>query len=94
MAGHAASLSATPGRFHAHKRREPVGVVAAITPWNFPIVLSMRKIAPALAAGCTIILKPAAAPPFRPAPGGNCTGGGPAGARPRKPTLPETAPSA
>jgi aldehyde dehydrogenase (NAD+) len=40
-------------------RREPVGVVGAITPWNYPQVLAMFKIAPALAAGCTIVLKPA-----------------------------------
>ncbi|MDE8649353.1 aldehyde dehydrogenase [Rhodococcus qingshengii] len=40
-------------------RREPVGVVAAITPWNYPQVLAMTKIAPALAAGCTVVLKPA-----------------------------------
>lgn len=39
-------------------RRDPVGVVAAIAPWNFPAVLSMFKIAPALAAGCTVVLKP------------------------------------
>jgi acyl-CoA reductase-like NAD-dependent aldehyde dehydrogenase len=39
-------------------RREPAGVVAAIAPWNFPAVLSMFKIAPALAAGCTVVLKP------------------------------------
>jgi uncharacterized protein len=39
-------------------RREPLGVVAAITPWNYPQVLAMFKIAPALAAGCTIVLKP------------------------------------
>jgi aldehyde dehydrogenase (NAD+) len=39
-------------------RREPVGVVAAITPWNFPQALAFFKIAPALAAGCTVILKP------------------------------------
>ncbi|MEV5910579.1 aldehyde dehydrogenase [Streptomyces chartreusis] len=39
-------------------RREPVGVVGAITPWNYPQVLGMFKIAPALAAGCTIVLKP------------------------------------
>jgi betaine-aldehyde dehydrogenase len=38
-------------------RREPVGVVGAITPWNYPQVLAMMKIAPALAAGCTIVLK-------------------------------------
>jgi acyl-CoA reductase-like NAD-dependent aldehyde dehydrogenase len=39
-------------------RREPVGVVGAITPCNYPQVLAMFKIAPALAAGCTIVLKP------------------------------------
>lgn len=39
-------------------RREPVGVVGAIVPWNYPQVLAMFKIAPALAAGCTIVLKP------------------------------------
>lgn len=40
-------------------RREPVGVVAAITPWNYPQSLAAMKIAPALAAGCTVVLKPA-----------------------------------
>lgn len=40
-------------------RREPVGVVAAIVPWNYPQVLTMFKLAPALAAGCTVVLKPA-----------------------------------
>lgn len=40
-------------------RREPVGPVAAFTPWNFPIMLAARKLAPALAAGCSIVLKPA-----------------------------------
>lgn len=39
-------------------RREPVGVVAAITPWNYPQPLAAMKIAPALAAGCTVVLKP------------------------------------
>lgn len=39
--------------------REPVGVVAAITPWNFPSAMITRKVAPALAAGCTVVLKPA-----------------------------------
>jgi succinate-semialdehyde dehydrogenase/glutarate-semialdehyde dehydrogenase len=42
----------------------PVGVVAAISPWNFPLVLAVRKIAPALAAGCPVILKPASATPL------------------------------
>lgn len=39
-------------------RREPIGVIGAIVPWNFPIILSMMKIGPALAAGCTMVLKP------------------------------------
>lgn len=46
-------------RVHAHTRKEPVGVVAAITPWNSPLILSVMKIAPALATGCSVVLKPA-----------------------------------
>lgn len=44
--------------------RQPVGVVAAITPWNYPMSMLTRKIAPALAAGCTIVLKPAEQTPL------------------------------
>jgi succinate-semialdehyde dehydrogenase/glutarate-semialdehyde dehydrogenase len=44
--------------------RQPVGVVAAITPWNYPISMITRKLAPALAAGCTAVLKPAEQTPF------------------------------
>ena len=44
--------------------REPVGVCAAITPWNFPNAMITRKIAPALAAGCTVIVKPAEQTPL------------------------------
>ncbi|HUX09937.1 MAG TPA: NAD-dependent succinate-semialdehyde dehydrogenase [Terriglobia bacterium] len=44
--------------------KTPVGVVAAISPWNFPLVLALRKVAPALAAGCPVILKPASATPL------------------------------
>lgn len=44
--------------------KEPVGVVGAITPWNFPSSMLARKIAPALAAGCTIVCKPAEATPY------------------------------
>lgn len=47
------------GAFHAYTRREPVGVAALITPWNFPLTMIANKAAPALAAGCTIVLKPA-----------------------------------
>jgi succinate-semialdehyde dehydrogenase/glutarate-semialdehyde dehydrogenase len=39
--------------------KQPVGVVAAITPWNFPVAMITRKVAPALAAGCTVVIKPA-----------------------------------
>ncbi|ARS52385.1 NAD-dependent succinate-semialdehyde dehydrogenase [Kushneria konosiri] len=44
--------------------REPIGVVAAITPWNFPLAMITRKCAPALAAGCTVVIKPAEATPL------------------------------
>jgi len=44
--------------------KEPIGVVAAITPWNFPAAMITRKAGPALAAGCTVVLKPASATPF------------------------------
>ena len=44
--------------------REPIGVCAAITPWNFPIAMITRKAGPALAAGCPMVLKPAEATPF------------------------------
>lgn len=44
--------------------KTPVGVVGAIAPWNFPLVLAVRKVAPAVAAGCTVVLKPASATPI------------------------------
>jgi len=44
--------------------KQPIGVVAAITPWNFPATMVTRKIAPALAAGCPVVLKPASATPL------------------------------
>jgi succinate-semialdehyde dehydrogenase / glutarate-semialdehyde dehydrogenase len=44
--------------------RQPIGVVAAITPWNFPAAMITRKIAPALAAGCTVVVKPAPETPL------------------------------
>jgi len=50
--------AALPGR-RLFALKEPVGVVAAITPWNFPAAMIARKIAPALAAGCTVVCKPA-----------------------------------
>lgn len=44
--------------------KEPIGVCAAITPWNFPIAMITRKVAPALAAGCVVVVKPAGLTPF------------------------------
>ncbi|WP_028304299.1 NAD-dependent succinate-semialdehyde dehydrogenase [Oceanospirillum maris] len=44
--------------------KQPIGVVAAITPWNFPVAMITRKAAPALAAGCTIVIKPSEETPF------------------------------
>lgn len=44
--------------------KQPIGVVGAITPWNFPNAMITRKVAPALAAGCTVVLKPAEETPF------------------------------
>src|SRR5690606_19645925 len=44
--------------------RQGVGVVAAITPWNFPLAMITRKVAPALAAGCTVVLRPASQTPL------------------------------
>ncbi|KOS62158.1 NAD-dependent succinate-semialdehyde dehydrogenase [Lysinibacillus agricola] len=53
------TIPASAADKHLMVIREPVGVCAAITPWNFPLSMITRKIAPALAAGCTIVLKPA-----------------------------------
>lgn len=50
--------------FHAYSLREPVGVVAAIVPWNVPLIMATAKLAPAIAAGCTIVIKPAEETPL------------------------------
>lgn len=52
------------GPFLCHTRHEPVGVVGQIIPWNFPAVMQSWKLAPALAAGCTVVLKPAEQTPL------------------------------
>ena len=54
------SIPIPPGtRYNAYTRREPAGVVVGIVPWNFPLMIAIWKIVPALAAGCTIVIKPA-----------------------------------
>lgn len=54
----------SPGEYQAFTVREPIGVVAQIIPWNFPLIMAVMKLAPALAAGCTIVLKPAEETPL------------------------------
>lgn len=53
-----------PGDWHAYTLREPIGVVGLIVPWNVPLAMAVSKIAPALAAGCTVVLKPAELTPL------------------------------
>lgn len=60
--GHAAGEYAKG--FTSMYRREPVGVVGQIAPWNYPLMMAIWKIGPALAAGCTVVLKPAPATPL------------------------------
>ena len=55
---------ASPGRFLAFTLKEPVGVVAQIIPWNFPLIMAAMKLGPALACGCTVVLKPAEQTPL------------------------------
>ena len=59
------SVPYTPGaKYHAYTLREPVGVVGQIIPWNFPLLMAAWKLAPALACGCTVVLKPAEQTPL------------------------------
>jgi hypothetical protein len=59
------SVPYMPGtEFHAYTRREPVGVVGAITPWNYPLHQIAAKVAYAIAAGCTVVLKPSEVAPL------------------------------
>ncbi|SQC93547.1 Phenylacetaldehyde dehydrogenase [Cedecea neteri] len=51
-------------RYQAWTRKEPVGVVAGIVPWNFPLLIGMWKVMPALAAGCSIVVKPSETTPL------------------------------
>ncbi|GAA2201134.1 aldehyde dehydrogenase family protein [Sinomonas flava] len=53
-----------PGTWHAYTLRQPIGVAGLIVPWNVPLTLALSKVAPALAAGCTVVLKPAELTPL------------------------------
>ena len=56
---HGETIPSDRSNFFIYTVREPVGVVGAITPWNSPVLLMTWKLAPALAAGCTFVVKPA-----------------------------------
>src|ERR1700723_2872772 len=63
--GNTIPFSGAPqGKFFAYTSREPIGVVGQIIPWNFPLLMAAWKLAPALAAGCTVVLKPAEQTPL------------------------------
>jgi len=64
ITGETIDVSIAGGRFTASTRREAVGVVGAIAPWNFPMLIGLWKIMPALAAGCTVVLKPSELTPL------------------------------
>lgn len=68
MAGFATKIGGSVREFDSdflsYVRREPIGVVAAVIPWNFPLLMAAWKLAPALAAGCTVVLKPAEQTPL------------------------------
>lgn len=58
------TVALTDERFSSVARKEPVGVCGAIVPWNFPMLMAAWKVAPALAAGCTVVLKPSEVTPL------------------------------
>ena len=62
--GNTIPISPKGGRYFAYTLREPVGVVGQIIPWNFPLLMAAWKLGPALAAGCTVVLKPAEQTPL------------------------------
>lgn len=62
--GNTIPISAHGAKFLAYTLREPIGVVGQIVPWNFPLIMATLKLAPALASGCTVVLKPAEQTPL------------------------------
>lgn len=64
IGGQVNAFSGDGRQYHSYSVREPVGVVGQIVPWNYPLAMAAWKIAPALAAGCTIVLKPSEVTPL------------------------------
>jgi aldehyde dehydrogenase (NAD+) len=64
IVGHGGDVNNMPGQFMNYTQKEPVGVCAQITPWNYPLMMAAWKVAPAIAVGCSIVLKPASVTPL------------------------------
>ncbi len=64
IVGHRGSVNNMPGQFHNYTEKEPIGVCAQIIPWNYPLMMAAWKIAPAIAVGCSVIVKPATLTPL------------------------------
>ncbi|MGE7949000.1 aldehyde dehydrogenase family protein [Lysinibacillus sp. NPDC093688] len=64
IVGHRGAVNNMPGQFHNYTEKEPVGVCAQIIPWNYPLMMAAWKIAPAIAVGCSVIVKPASLTPI------------------------------
>ncbi|MFG6119759.1 aldehyde dehydrogenase family protein [Thalassobacillus sp. B23F22_16] len=64
IVGHRGTVNNMPGAFHNYTEKEPVGVCAQIIPWNYPMMMAAWKVAPAIAAGCSVVVKPASLTPL------------------------------
>lgn len=64
IVGHRGSVNNVPGQFQNFTEKEPVGVCAQIIPWNYPLMMAAWKIAPAIAVGCSVVVKPATLTPL------------------------------
>ncbi|MFD1348491.1 aldehyde dehydrogenase family protein [Oceanobacillus caeni] len=64
IVGHRGVVNNMPGAFFNYTQKEPIGVAAQIIPWNYPLMMAAWKIAPAIATGCSVILKPASLTPL------------------------------
>ncbi|WP_338469682.1 aldehyde dehydrogenase family protein [Niallia sp. XMNu-256] len=64
IVSHGGRVNPMPGQFHNYTEKEPVGVCAQIIPWNYPLMMAAWKIAPAIAVGCSVVVKPASLTPL------------------------------
>ncbi|WP_085504999.1 aldehyde dehydrogenase family protein [Thalassobacillus devorans] len=64
IVGHRGTVNNMPGAFHNYTEKEPVGVCAQIIPWNYPMMMAAWKVAPAIATGCSVVVKPASLTPL------------------------------